>query len=94
MDINYLIDNNHEVYSVYISDNNENISTQIDEETFYYLINYLYESIFINYLFIIFFLTCGSTIFLCNYSKKKNQGYEMIHNEDPIPVRGEIIEKV
>ena len=94
MDINYLIDNNNQLYGIYISNNNEKISTQIDEETIYYLFNYLYQRIFINYLFIIFFLTCGGTLFICNYRKKKREGYIMIHNQDAIPVKGEIIEKV
>ena len=94
MDINYFIDNNNQVYSVYISDNKEIISTQIDEETFYYLFNYLYEKIFINYLFILFIFTCGGTIFFCNYSKKKKHDYVMIHNQDSIPVTGQIIEKI
>ena len=94
MDINYLMDYNNIVYSIYISDNNEKIFTQIDEETFYYLFNYLYEKIFINYLFILFFLSCGSTIFFCNHRTKKRNGYTMITNQDIIPIKGEIIEKV
>ena len=89
MDTNYLIDYNNLVYEVYISDNNE-----IDVETFYYLFNYLYQRIFINYLFIIFFLTCGGTIFFCNYSENKKKDYVMVSNEDPISIKGEIIEKV
>ena len=93
MDINYLTDNNN-LYGIYISDENEKTSTQIDEEMIYYLFNYLYERIFINYLFIIFFLSCGGTIFFCNYEKNKKQGYVIINNEDTKPVKGEIIEKV
>ena len=93
MDINYLIDNNNEIYSIYISDDDKNISNLVDKQTVYYLFNYLYEKIFINYFLIIFFVTCGSSILICNYEKNK-KGYVMINNEDTIPVKGQIIEKV
>lgn len=94
MDINYLIDNNNQLYSVYISDNNEKISNEIDEETIYYLFNYLYDRIFINYLLIMFFFTCGSTIFICNYGKRKKKGYMLIKDEEPVIVKGDKIENV
>lgn len=93
MDINYLINNNDEIYKLYIFDNKK-IFTQIDEETFYYLFNYLYDSIFFNYLLIIFFFTCGSTIFICNYKKNQNAEYALIKNEDPIVVHCDKVEKV
>ena len=93
MDLNYLIDNN-QLYEFYIFDSNKEISTQIDEKTFYYFINYLYDRVFINYLLIIFFFTCSSTIFICNYGRKKKPHYTLIRDQEPIIVEGNIIEKV
>lgn len=93
MDINYLTDNN-DLYQIYILDSNQVLSKQIDEETFYNLFSYLYDRIFINYLLIMFFFTCGSTIFICNYSKRKKEGYRLIKDEEPVIVKGDIIEKV
>lgn len=94
MDITYLIDDNYKLDSFYISEYDKNLSIEINEETFYYLLNYLYERILFNYLLIIFFFSCGTTIFICNYNTKKKKGYKLIHNQDHSLVKGEIIQKV
>ena len=90
MDTNYII-NNDNLFGVDILDIKDKII--IDEYTFNYIINYLFEKVFFNYLLILFILSCGTTFYVCSY-KNNRDGYVLIKNKEPLTIKGEIIEKV
>lgn len=91
MDLNYLV-NNDEINKFYLKNLSEKIL--IDKNFFYSVINYLDDKIFINYLLIIFFLSCGCSIYLFNYEKNKNNDYILINNKQPFVSKEKNIENV